>query len=68
MIKLQLRWKIYIGFSLDNTSENLGIRNSIKSRVTLNDSNYYFMGCSCHMIYNTAQKDQLDLLIIQNLM
>ena len=30
MIKLQLPWKNGVGFSLDNTSANLGIRNSIK--------------------------------------
>ena len=54
MIKLQLPWKNCAGFSLDNTSANLGIRNSIKSRVKNN--NCYFMGCPCHIIHNTAHK------------
>ena len=56
MIKLQLPWKNCVGFSLDNTSANLGIRNSIKSRVILKNNNCYFMGCLCHIIYNTAHK------------
>ena len=54
MIKLQLPWKNCVGFSLDNTSANLGIRNSIKSRVKNN--NCYFMGCPCHIIHNTVYK------------
>ena len=54
MMKLQLPWKKCVGFSLDNTSANLGIRNSIKSRVK--NSNCYFMGCPCHIIHNTAHK------------
>ena len=56
MIKLQLPWKNCVGFSLDNTSANLGIRNSIKSRVILKKNNCYFMGCPCHIIHNTAHK------------
>ena len=56
MIKLQLPWKNCVGFSLDNTSANLGIRNSIKSRVILKNNNCYLMGCPCHIIHNTAHK------------
>ena len=43
MIKLQPPWKNCVGFSIDNTSANLGICNSIKSRVTLKNNNCYFM-------------------------
>ena len=57
MIKLQLPWKRCVGFSLDNTSANLGIHNSIKSRVMLDNSNCYFMGCPCHIIHKTAHKE-----------
>ena len=35
MTKLQLPWSNCVGFSLDNTSENLGVCNSIKTRVIL---------------------------------
>ena len=56
MIKLQLTWKNCVGFSLDNTSANLGVRNSIKSRVILKNNNCYFMGYPCYIIHNTAHK------------
>ena len=56
MIKLQLPWKNCVGFSLDNTSANLGIHNSIRSRVMLKNNNCYFTGCPCHIIHNTAHK------------
>ena len=56
MIKLELPCKICFGFSLDKTSANLSIRNSIKSRVILKNNNCYFMGCPCHIIHNTAHK------------
>ena len=56
MIKLQLPWRNCVGFSLDNTSANLGIRNSIKSTVILKNNDCYFMGCLCHIIHNTAHK------------
>ena len=56
MIKLQLPWSNCVGFSLDDTSANLGVRNSIKTRVILKNENCYFMGCPCHIIHNTAHK------------
>ena len=56
MIKLQLPWKNCVGFSLYNTSANLGISNSVKSRVILKNNNCYFMGCPCHIIHNTTHK------------
>ena len=54
MVKFQLPWKNCIGFPLDNTSANLGIRKSINSRVIL--KNKTFMGCPVHMIRNTVHK------------
>ena len=56
MTKLQLPWSNCVGFSLDNTSANLGLCNSIKTIVILKNGNCYFMGCPCHFIHNTAHK------------
>ena len=58
MTKLQLPWGNCVGFSLDNTRADLGVHNSIKTRVILKNENCYFMGCLCHVIHNTAHKDQ----------
>ena len=56
MTKLQFPWSNCVGFSLDNTSANLDVRNSVKTRVILKNENYYFMGCPCHIIHSTAHK------------
>ena len=45
MIKTSATLKNCVGFSLDNISANLGICNSIKSRVMLKNNYCYFMGC-----------------------
>lgn len=49
-------WLNCISVGVDNTSVNIGIRNSIKSRVLQRNSNIYFNGCPCHIIHNTAHK------------
>ncbi len=41
---------------VDNTSVNIGIRNSIKSRVLERNSAIFFNGCPCHIIHNAARK------------
>ena len=43
-----------VGFSVDNTSTNMGIRNSIKSRALEKNDNCCFIGCPIHIHYNTA--------------
>lgn len=42
--------------SVDNTSVNIGIRISWKSRVLHRNSAIFFNGYPCHMIHNAAQK------------
>ena len=49
-------WSNCVGFGVDNTSLNVGIRNSIYSRVILKNPACYFMGCPCHLIRNVACK------------
>ena len=41
---------------MDNTSVNLGKRNSIMTRVHLRNSSIYIMGCPCHIVHNVAMK------------
>uniref|UniRef100_A0A1X7TWU2 HAT C-terminal dimerisation domain-containing protein n=1 Tax=Amphimedon queenslandica TaxID=400682 RepID=A0A1X7TWU2_AMPQE len=49
-------WDHCIGAGVDNTSVNLGVRNSIRTRVLQKNPNTYFMGCPCHIVHNTALK------------
>lgn len=49
-----ISWQNCIGFGVDNTSVNLGIRNSILTRVKEKNEKCYFMGCPCHLIHNIA--------------
>ena len=45
-----------VGVSVDNTSVNLGKRNSILTRVLVKTPTIYFMGCPCHIVHNTCMK------------
>ena len=49
-------WIKCVAFSVDNTSVNVGRRNSIKTRVLQVNPSTYFLGCPCHMVHNTALK------------
>uniref|UniRef100_A0A1X7VKY4 HAT C-terminal dimerisation domain-containing protein n=1 Tax=Amphimedon queenslandica TaxID=400682 RepID=A0A1X7VKY4_AMPQE len=49
-------WDHCIGAGVENTSVNLGVRNSIRTRVLQKNPNTYFMGCPCHIVHNTAFK------------
>ena len=48
-----------MGIGLDNTSVNMGCRNSVKVRVLEKNSAIYVMGCACHVVHNTASKAAL---------
>ena len=54
--ELDVLWCHCVGFSVDNTSVNLEVRNSIQSRVLVQNKSYFFIGCPCHIIHNTAIK------------
>ena len=49
-------WGNCVGVSVDNTSVNLGKRNSIYTRVLGKNPRVYFMGCPCHVLHNTCIK------------
>ena len=53
---LQVPWENCVGFSLDNTSANTGMRNSIKSRIIAKNESCYIMGCPCHINHNNTQQ------------
>ena len=43
-------WAMCTSVGVDNTAMNIGIRNSLKSRIL------QFNGCPCHVLHNAAQK------------
>ena len=51
-----ISWDKCVGVSVDNTSVNLGKRNSIFTRVKKENPDVHFMGCPCHIIHNTCLK------------
>ena len=51
-----ISWNNCVGVGVDNTSVNLGCRNSIKTRIVNENRAAYVMGCPCHIVHNTAGK------------
>ncbi len=41
---------------LDNTSVNIGILNSLKTRIHHKNPAVYINGCPCHLIHNATRK------------
>lgn len=56
LVKRGILWQNCVGISVDNTSVNMGCRNSIKSRALQVNPSIYIMGCPCHVVHNTAGK------------
>ncbi|CAB4021115.1 methyltransferase 15, partial [Paramuricea clavata] len=52
----EIPWNNCVSFGVDNTSVNMGCRNSIKSRVLDMNPAIYIVGCPCHVVHNTALK------------
>ena len=53
---LEVPWENCVGFSLDNASANMGIRNSIKSRIIAKSETCYIMDYPCQIIHNAAHQ------------
>ena len=51
-----ISWSKCVGIGLDNTSVNMGCRNSIKTRIVQKNPAVYVMGCPCHIVHNAAGK------------
>ena len=49
-------WTMCTSVGADNTSVNIGTRNSLKTRIVQRNSTIYFNGCPCHVVHNAAQK------------
>ena len=49
-------WEMCTALGVDNTSVNIGVRNSIKSQILQKNKAVYVNGCPCHVIHNAAQK------------
>lgn len=52
--KHHIPWHNCIGFGVDNTSVNVGLRHSIMTHVKQQNAECYFMGCPCHFVHNVA--------------
>ena len=51
-----LKWSNVVSIGVDNASVNMGPNNSIRSRALKKSPLIYMMGCSCHILHNTACK------------
>lgn len=49
-------WKNCVCLSVDNTSVNMGVRNSLRSRIHEKNIQAYVLGCPCHILHNTSSK------------
>ena len=49
-------WSMCTSVGVDNTSVNIGVRDSLKTRVLNRNPAVYFNGCPCHIIHNAAKK------------
>ena len=51
--KYEISWMNCVGIAVDNTSVNMGCRNSIKTRIQGVNAAIYVMGCPCHIVHNS---------------
>ena len=49
-------WMNCTAVGVDNTPVNIGVRNSLKTRIEARNSAVYFNGFPCYIIHNVAQK------------
>ena len=54
--KYGIPWINCVGISLDNTSVDMGCRNSIITRIQSNNPAVSIIGCACHIVHNIASK------------
>lgn len=56
LLECENPWSLCTSVAIDNTSVNIGVWYSLKSRITKRNSSVNFCGCPCHIIHNTAQE------------
>ena len=49
--KHQISWNNCVGLAVDNTSVNVGCRNSIKTRTQNINPAVFVMGCPCQILW-----------------
>ncbi|KAK6466623.1 hypothetical protein HHUSO_G36086, partial [Huso huso] len=52
--KDNIPWQNCVGLSVDNANVNMGVCNSIKSRILSINLTVYVHGCPCHIVHNSA--------------
>ena len=53
-IKDDIDWESPVCFGLDNTNNNMGNKNCIKSRILKKNHGYFMAGCNCHLSHLAA--------------
>lgn len=56
LLGLSNPWINCTSVGVDNASVNIGVRNSLKSRVLQRNPAIYFSGCPCHILHIASQK------------
>ena len=56
LLELAKLWSICTPVGVDNTSVNIGARNSLKTRIVPRNTATFFSGCPCNVSHNAAQK------------
>ena len=54
--KDDLNWENVVSVGWDNTNANMGIRNSLKTRILSENAQTFIAGCTCHQAHLTAGK------------
>ena len=54
--KHNIPWENCIALSVDDASVNMGVRNSLRSRITTKNPATYVLACPCHILHNNASK------------
>ena len=64
LLGIENPWMNCTAVGVDNTSVNIGVRNSLKVCVQARNPSIYFNGCPCHIIHNAGQKgaEQFSML------
>ncbi|KAK6481138.1 hypothetical protein HHUSO_G17313 [Huso huso] len=52
--KDNIPWQNCVGLSVDNANVNMGVCNSIKSRILSINPTVYVHGCPCHIVHNNV--------------
>ena len=54
--KDHLNWDIVVSVGVDDTNTNMGIRNSLKTRILSENAQTFIAGCNCHLAHLAAGK------------